>query len=92
MDVTIFVDLIQTLGLPIALIIVMGAFIWKLYKRSEEREKVLMQQVAECQKINADAVSTLAIYSERLGIVEQDVKEIKEDVNVIVNQVTHTGE
>lgn len=77
MDYTIFVDLIGTVGLPIALVIAMGAFIYKIYKKSEEREDALREEIKENRDINAKAVATLALYAERLGVVEQDVKDIK---------------
>lgn len=77
MDYTIFVDLIGTVGLPIALVIAMGAFIYKIYKKSEEREDALREEIKENREINAKAVTTLALYAERLGVVEQDVKDIK---------------
>ena len=47
MDYTIFVDLIGTVGLPIALVIAMGAFIYKIYKKSEEREDALREEIKE---------------------------------------------
>ena len=77
MDYTIFVDLIGTVGLPIALVIAMGAFIYKIYKKSEEREDALREEIKENREINGKAVTTLALYAERLGVVEQDVKDIK---------------
>lgn len=77
MDYTLFVELIGTVGFPIAVAIAMGAFIYKIYKKSEEREDALREEIKENREINAKAVSTLALYAERLGVVEQDVKEIK---------------
>lgn len=78
MEYSWIVELISQVGLPIALVIAMGWFIYKIYKKSEEREGLLMTELKECREINGKAVETLAIYAERLGIVEQDVKDIKE--------------
>lgn len=78
MEYTWIVELISQVGLPIALVIAMGWFIYKIYKKSEEREATLMNEIKENREVNAKAVSTLALYAERLGVVEQDVKEIKE--------------
>lgn len=93
MDFTQIASLIGTLGFPIVACLVLGWFIHKIYKgwteenarnmaavqaRCAEREERLYEQIEKCQKVNADAIATLAVYAERLGVVEQDVREIKE--------------
>lgn len=78
MDITVIEGLITSLGFPIALVIAMGFFIWKIYQQSVTREEKLIDELAECRKVNDKAIETLALYSERLGIIEADVKEIKE--------------
>lgn len=80
MDIGMFTELISNVGLPIALVIVMGIFIYKLYKDSVKREDKLTEQINESRTINAKAIETLSLYSERLGIIETDVKEIKDIV------------
>ena len=92
MDMTQIVGLIGTLGFPIVACLVMGWFIFKIYKntteenarnmeavqnRCLEREERLNEQIAKCQEVNAQAIATIAVYTERLGIVEQDVRDIK---------------
>ena len=83
MDVAMFIELISTVGLPIALVIAMGVFIYKLYKDSVIREEKLTAQIDESRQINAKAIETLSLYSERLGTIETEVKEIK---NIVINQ------
>lgn len=78
MDMTMITELITTLGFPIALVIAMGFFIWKIYNQSVAREEKLMQEIAENRKVNDKAIETLAVYAERLGAIETDVKEIKQ--------------
>lgn len=93
MDMTQIISLIGTLGFPIVACLVMGWFIFKIYKntteenarnmeavqaRCMEREERLNEQITKCQEVNAQAIATIAVYTERLGIVEQDVKDIKE--------------
>jgi hypothetical protein len=78
MDFNSIASIIGTLGFPIVACLVLGWFINKIYKKSEEREALLMNEIKECRAINGKAVETLAVYAERLGIVEQDVREIKE--------------
>lgn len=93
MDVTQIVSAIGTLGFPIVACLVLGWFIYKIYKNQNEaqaklvedvqkrcaaREERLNEQIAKAQEVNATAIATISVYTERLGIVEQDVKEIKE--------------
>ena len=104
MDFSSIMSIIGTVGFPIAACLVMGWFIFKIYSnttkenaanmeavqaRCKEREERLYEQIKESQKVNAQAIATIALYSERLGVVESDVKEIKEDVNLIVNKINN---
>lgn len=87
MDITIFTDLISNLGLPIALVIVLCWFIYKIYQKSEEREATLMEEIKENRAINAQAIETIALYAERLTHIEDNVAEIKDDVNLIKQKI-----
>jgi hypothetical protein len=78
MDATIWTELISTVGFPIALVIAMGFFIWTIYKQSVAREEKLLTEIAENRAVNEKAIETLAVYAERLGVIENDVREIKE--------------
>ena len=77
MDLNVVSTLITTLGFPIALVIAMGWFIYLLWKQSAKRETKLYEELAECRKVNKTAIETLALYAERLNVIESDVKEIK---------------
>jgi hypothetical protein len=78
MDIATIGELITNLGLPIAMVIAMGAFIWVIYKQSVAREDKLMTEIAENRAVNEKAIETLAVYAERLGTIENDVREIKQ--------------
>jgi sensor histidine kinase YesM len=78
MDIAVVTELIGSFGFPIALVIAMGWFILKLYNQSVVREEKLMQEIAENRIVNDKAIETLAVYAERLGAIETDVKEIKQ--------------
>lgn len=78
MTIEMIVSLISTLGLPIVLVIVMGWFIFKLWKQSAEREQKLYDEIAKSREINEQAISTLTLYAERLTVIEEDIKEIKD--------------
>lgn len=86
MDITIITDLIATLGFPIACVIAMGLFIYKIYQKSEEREDKLLIEIEENRRINAEAIATIGKYAESLETIEEDIKIIKDDLNVIMNQ------
>jgi hypothetical protein len=76
----IWVNLISQFGFPIVAVLAMGAFIWVIYKRSEVREDKLTEELTKSQDINAKAIETLAVYNERLGNIETDVKAIKDNI------------
>lgn len=78
MELGVITELIATVGFPIALVIAMGFFIWKIYQQSVTREEKLMAEIAENRVVNEKAIETLTLYAERLGNIETDVKEIKD--------------
>ena len=86
MQIPLFIELITTFGLPVALVIVMSWFIWRIYKKSEQREDALRSQIIESQKVNAQAIQTITLYAERLGVIEEDIKEVKQDVNLLLRK------
>lgn len=83
MDINMFTELISTVGLPVALVIVMGLFIFKLYKDSVKREEKLTTEITENRVVITKAVETIALYAERLSVIEGDVKEIKD---IVINK------
>ena len=85
MEIATIVELISTLGFPIALVIAMGWFIWTIYKKSEQREDALRSQIIESQKVNAEAIHTITLYAERLTVIENDIKDVKQDVSTLIN-------
>lgn len=89
MDVTVWTDIIRSLGLPIALIIAMGLFIYKLWQQSAEREKTLYNELEHSRAINEKAIETIAQYAEKLGDIQSDVKAIKEDITIISAVIEH---
>lgn len=80
MEMGVITELIATVGFPIALVIAMGFFIWKIYGQSVTREEKLMEELAENRAINKQAIETLALYNERLTNIESDVRDIKDIV------------
>lgn len=86
MDYTIVVELISTLGFPIALVIVMGIFIYKIYQQSVAREENLMNEITITREINGKAVETIAHYAEKLETIQNDINDIKTEITVIASK------
>lgn len=87
---------ISTVGFPIACAVVMGWFIYTIYKntteqnkanmeqvqaRCAEREEKLYEQIGKAQEINGQAIATISHYAEKLDVIHDDIKEIKAKLN-----------
>lgn len=82
-----FVELVSTLGFPIACVIALGFFVWKIYNQSITREEKLMTEITENRLVNEKAIETIAQFAERFTHIETDVELIKTDINVIKEKV-----
>ena len=82
-----FVELISTVGFPIACVIALGMFIWKIYNQSISRENELREEIKENQKINGKFAEIINRYSVELSEIKADVKEIKEDILIISEKI-----
>lgn len=89
MDIKLIIELIGMFGFPITACLILGAFIFKIYKKSEEREAALRNEISEAQEINKEAIKTLALYAERLGVIESDVREIKSDIMILTERTNN---
>lgn len=83
MDIKTIIDLIVNCGFPIACVIVMGIFIYNIYKKSESREDNLLKEIERTRDINGKAIETIAHYAEKLDTIQQDIKEIKTDITIL---------
>ena len=77
MEIATITELIASLGLPIVLVLAMGWFIFQLWKQSVVREEKLMSELTATRLVNEKALDTIAVYAEKLGVIESDVAEIK---------------
>lgn len=75
-----FISIITEVGFPIACVIALGFFVWKLYQQSVDRENKLYTELGACREVNSRALDTLAVYSEKLGTIQTDISEIKSDI------------
>ena len=87
MELATITELITTLGFPIACVLALGFFVWKIYNQSVEREKTLMTEIGENRKVNEKAIETIALYAERLTHIETNIDEIKGDVVEIKQKI-----
>ena len=76
-----FVEVISTLGFPIACVMALGIFVWNIYKQSVVREDKLMQEITENRLVNTKFAEIIAGYDITLGEIKSDVKEIKDTLN-----------
>lgn len=83
MEVSALIELISTLGFPIACVIALGIFIWKIYNQSVTREEKLMKEITENRLVNEKAIETISLFAERFSHIETDVESIKNDIVVI---------
>ena len=73
-----FIELISTVGFPIACVIAMGWFIFKIYNQSIRREDELRSEIKENQKINGKFAEIISQYEIKLDEIKADVKDIKD--------------
>ena len=82
MEMAAFIELIPTLGFPIACVIALGFFVWKIYNQSVEREGKLMAEITENRLVNTKFAEIIAQYEVTLGEIKSDVKDIKDTLNI----------
>ena len=82
MEVGLLVELISTVGFPIACVLALGIFVFKLWKQSVEREKTLMSEITENRLINQKFAEIIGKYEVEIGEIKTDVKEIKQTLQI----------
>lgn len=101
MDANTISTLITTLGFPIVCVIGLGAFILMIYKdttkaneanmekvqaRCQAREDKLYEEIKANREVNAQAISTIAHYAEKLDVIQSDINDIKTDITILTNK------
>lgn len=77
-----FIEIVSTLGFPIACVVALGFFVWKIYNQSVEREGKLMAEITENRLVNTKFAEIIAQYEITLGEIKTDVKEIKDTLHI----------
>lgn len=101
MEIAALIELIPTLGFPIVCVLLLGFFVFKIYKdttaqnasnmeavqaRCKEREDKLYIQLEKQNEINGKFANIIAQYDIKLNAIQNDISEIKADVSVIMNK------
>ena len=99
MELTALTELFTSVSLPIALIALLLFVIYQMGKRMndqaeanmrqvqercKEREEKLLEEIKENRRVNEKAIETIAKYSEKLDSIQADVREIKQDMALIM--------
>lgn len=83
METNTIVEVIKNVGFPIACVVGMGFFIWQIYKQSVKREELLYVELGKSREVNEKALETLGLYANKLDVIQNDIKEIKNDIDVL---------
>lgn len=87
MSLHAILNIISSVGFPIACAIALAFFIWKItitmITNQKEREDKLYDELAECRSVNERAIATIAQYADSLSTIKQDVGHIKHDITII---------
>lgn len=99
MELTALTELFSSVGLPIALIVVLIFIVYQMGKRMndqadknmqavqdrcKEREEWLHEEIKENRLVNEKAIDTIGRYAEKLDNIQSDVREIKQDITMIM--------
>ena len=68
-----YLDLFVNYGFLPVVVIVLGAFVYRIWKQSEAREKKYIELLQAAQATNEKCVETLAGVNARLEVIEQKV-------------------
>lgn len=79
------------MGFPIACVIFLGWFVWKIWNQqqsqNEKREEKLYSFISQAQVVNEKLTQTNSEFVAVLTEYKSDLESIKTDVNVIKNNM-----
>ena len=88
MDIALILEIIGTVGFPIAAVIALCWFIWHIYKASEKREAELREELKENREINGKFAEIISKYSVEISHIKTDIKDIKDDIVIITEKIS----
>lgn len=95
------IEILSNFGFPVACAVALGWFAFYMVKRTnetaennmikvqercKEREDILYKEIKENREINAKAINTIAHYAEKLDVIQNDIKDIKTDITVMMTK------
>lgn len=98
MDLTVITGLVGQIGFPAVCVIGMAWFIYQIFQKTtaqaqenmtqlqancQKREDKLYEEIKENREVNAQAIATIALYADKLGVIQQDISDIKTDVAIL---------
>lgn len=88
MDIALILELISTIGFPMAVAIALGWFVYKIYKASEKREDEMRAELKESRAVNNKFADIISKYSVEITEIKTDIKDIKEDVMLLTEHIS----
>lgn len=82
MELGVILELIGSVGFPIAMVLALGVFVYKLWQQSVEREKALMSEITANRIINQQFAEIIGGYKVTLTDIQNDVKDIKDTLHI----------
>lgn len=86
MEIGVILEVIGTVGFPIAMCLALGFFVYKLWQQSAEREKMLLTEITENRLINEKFAEIIAGYEITLGDIKTDIRDIKDTLHMSNNE------
>ena len=83
METNTIIEIIQNVGFPIFIVLALGLYIWQIYKQSVKREELLYLELGKSREVNEKALETLGLYANKLDVIQSDIKEIKNDIDIL---------
>jgi len=105
MNVGAFTTLVADTGFPIACVVAMAIFIAYMIKKTTdmndknmekvqnrclEREEKLFEEIKANREINGQAIATIALYADKLDMIQTDISEIKTDITILTAKADTT--
>lgn len=99
MELAALTELFSNVGFPVALVGILIFVIYQMGKkqneqadrnmeavqaRCKEREEHLYEEIRENRRVNEKAIDTIGRYAEKLDNIQSDVREVKQDVALIM--------
>lgn len=84
MEISVFIELLSTVGFPIACVLALGIFVFKLWQQSVQREEKLMSEITENRVVNTKFAEIIAKYEITLDEMKTDIKDIKDTLHITI--------